>query len=322
MAAFTGNGYLVADLAALRAIPLADRPAFKVAVLVAGTGWYEYDNAATSGGITPNDSPASGRWFPLERESLRANRTYFVRTDGNDSNTGLANTSGGAFLTIQKAIDVVATLDLNGFNITIKVGNGTYTQSLTLKEVVGYSAAGCLVIEGDTTTPANVVISTTNANCFLAKNINSTWDLQGLKLQTTTGGSAIRAENASVRYGSVDFGACAIAHIVQDTAAKVECIANYSITGSTLYHWFCNSNSVLLCSNKTITLTGTPNFSVNFARALLGGIMNIPANTFSGSATGSRYSVLSNAAIDTAGAGASYLPGNAGGTTDGFGAYV
>ena len=65
MTAFTGNSYLVADIATLLAIPAVDRPAFKVALLVSGLGWYEYDNAATTGGLTPDDLPATGRWFSL-----------------------------------------------------------------------------------------------------------------------------------------------------------------------------------------------------------------------------------------------------------------
>jgi hypothetical protein len=63
----------------------------------------------------------------------------------------------------------------------------------------------------------------------------------------------------------------------------------------------------------TLTLTGTPNFSVAFAD-VSGGELQCYGMTFSGSATGIRYSVGNYGIIITNGGGASYLPGSTAGT--------
>lgn len=50
-------------------------------------------------------------------------RTYYVRTDGSNSNTGLGNTSGTAWLTIAKAMSTVGAGD------TVRIQAGTYNES-------------------------------------------------------------------------------------------------------------------------------------------------------------------------------------------------
>ena len=85
------------------------------------------------------------------REILAANRTYFVRTDGNDNNDGLTNTAGGAFLTIQKAIDVVASLDCSIYFPTIQIADGDYSNQSTIILKDPISISGALNIKGNTT---------------------------------------------------------------------------------------------------------------------------------------------------------------------------
>src|SRR5882757_9665847 len=58
------------------------------------------------------------------REILTADRPYFVRTDGSDSNTGLVNSSGGAKLTFLGAYnDINNLIDFAGFTVTISMQN-------------------------------------------------------------------------------------------------------------------------------------------------------------------------------------------------------
>lgn len=114
------------------------------------------------------------------REVLTADRTYYVRTDGNDSNDGLSNSAGGAFLTWQKAADVLGSLDISIYNVTLKAGSsGTWVTGFIVKAPVG---SGQIIIEGDTTTPANVFIDTSGF-CILAEYIPQQLTIRGFKLR-------------------------------------------------------------------------------------------------------------------------------------------
>lgn len=72
-----------------------------------------------------------------------ADITYYVRTDGNDTNTGLANTAGGAFKTIGRAIGMIPQVVNHAVNIFI--GPGTYNEGIGIS---GLSGAGVVNISG------------------------------------------------------------------------------------------------------------------------------------------------------------------------------
>ena len=253
------------------------------------------------------------------RERLTANRTYYVRTDGSDSNTGLANTSGGAFLTLQKAAAVIAeTLDLGGFMATVSVADGTYTGGVVLPEYVG---AGSVAYLGNATTPSNVVISTTSAGCFSAASAKN-FTVNGFKLQTTTSGNCLMASrNAKIQFSNLEFGVCAGNHISSSDGALIEAATNYTISGGAGVHVLFVEGGFVTISGKTVTLTGTPAFSSGFCygRNVAGFVAN--ACTFSGTATGVRYSINNAASCYVAGAATTYLPGSSAGTTAAGGVY-
>lgn len=86
-------------------------------------------------------------------EKTTASITYYVRADGSDSNNGLANTAGGAFKTISKAISVIP--QIMNHDITVNIADGTYVETVS---ILGFSGSGTLTIQGNTATPDNVKV--------------------------------------------------------------------------------------------------------------------------------------------------------------------
>lgn len=263
------------------------------------------------------------------REVLNANRTYFVRTDGNDSNSGLANTAGGAFLTLQHAWNVIVTLDLSGFTATISIGAGTYTSSPALGIGAGYSTSpqfgGPVIISG----AGSTTILNPAAPAFCISTETETpypITLQNMKLITNVAsfGSLLNTSNLGhlVVGSGMEFGATDQFALLSSSGGVMEVTAGYTISGNGAGgHMRAWRGGTILNAGFTHTLTGTPAFGT-YALAQTGSLIIAESTTFSGSGTGTRYSATENGVIFTAGAGATYFPGNVAGSTASGGQYT
>ena len=151
-------------------------------------------------------SDAAWETVAAGREVLTAARTYYVRTDGNDSNDGLADTSGRAFLTLQKAWNTICGLDLCGFIPTIKVADGTYTAGVTgLRQPFNSMGNNQVWITGNTSTPATCIINTAAAgNCFYFQNA-ATLYIQGFTLTSSSGNMVSIRNYCHATFLSVNF---------------------------------------------------------------------------------------------------------------------
>jgi len=193
------------------------------------------------------------------REVLTADRTYFVRADGNDANTGLVDSAGGGFLTATKALSVAAALDCGIYNLTIQVRTGTFTAPIVLPRMIG---SGNFTLIGDTATPGNVIINTTSASAITLAS-GETWTVRGFRLQTTTSGHGLDIGNGQVRFGDLVFGAIATCHmsVVGSTARAIR-IGNYSISGNAQIHLACQNGGYVYNGLGTFTFTQNVTFSV------------------------------------------------------------
>lgn len=253
--------------------------------------------------LTVSDAPTTRANLGLAygtnvREKLTADRDYYVRSDGSNPNTGLANTSVGAWATKQYAVDfVLDKLDLNGFNCTINVGAGADTTGSVI--VLGKVPVGGIPkLKGDTTTPSNVPITVTGGQCIDIRRGTKLY-IEGFKISTVTSGNGLHVSSQSYLgiTGNMEYGACAGYHMTADHESCIGITANYSITGGAVSHWNANNNSdiEIVQGPPAITITGTPTFTQFYSYDRDGVIENDA--TFTGSITGGQGSQGATGAI-------------------------
>lgn len=215
------------------------------------------------------------------REKLTANRTYYVRTDGSDSNSGLVNDAGGAFLTIQAAVTLVASsLNLNGYDVTIQVADGTYAVGATIQNL--WDGNGTVSIKGNATTPTNVIVSGGFAAIGHTRLVVR--DLQCAYLSADSYGY--------LAFTNVTFAdtSSQLSLITASNEGTVEATGNFKIAGGAYSHaLYCYYGGTIVIP-VAVTITGTPSFSVAFALIRYGSKL-ITADLYSGSVTGDRYYV-------------------------------
>jgi len=289
------------------------------------SGTYRFDTRPSYAGNTIWDagnlaSPASTTQI---REKLTANRTYYVRTDGSDSNDGLANTSGGAKLTLNGALFAVSRIDLNSCVVTIQVGAGTYSSgsAITIPRMTGLYDLYSLSIIGDPTTPSNVVLqNTTSGGNVISVPDGAACYLSGFKLVSNNGNS-LAVIGGSCDYGEMDFGATYIGvYILRRGWAT--CYRACTISGDCLYHIQCDMGGQLELFGGAFTFTGSRTVTGSFVLATGLGIVEAAGSTFTGTLTGVRYYSVLNGVINTFGSGVNYFPGNAAGSTGTGGQYA
>ena len=332
MTAYTAsNGTIVADLTALRAIPSTDLPAsgFVVLLVASENSWFEYNPTLTSGDATPINNPTTGRWLRIGRDKLTANRTYFVRTDGSDANTGLVNNSGGAFLTWAYAISILATLDGNGFFATIK-GSGTFSSTNNCIIDKTFTGLSKIVIEGDVSTPSNCTINAPPSNFDVAIGVNTATPIEIKGIKFTSSATSTPCVLLAIFRGVASIvGYCEFTnagtgnHIyVTGNQSQLKILSNYMINGGGAVHLSVFDQGLIesiVSGGFANTISGSPSFGASFATAQRAGSMTLLNITYSGSSTGTQYSVGALAGIWAL--GTTVFAGSIAGTADSKGFY-
>ena len=269
------------------------------------TGFVTTDYA----GVVAADS-IRGAIGKLQARYLTADLNVYVRIDGNNLNNGLTNIAGGAFRTIQRAVQFASQITFGSYKVIVRVGDGDYDEVVGIVGFPGKTPnrfADSFQIIGNEASPGNVII----------------------RQLYISGSAGVLVSGMTVALGaSANCGSEAVVFAFR-------CPTLNSTTGSYLTGW-----DVELTAPSSEYDYGYALKATQFGTLDFGGLRVVLGRDYSnafavadggcvsiydqpvGSATGKKFNVAMNGIINTYGGGVNFLPGTVAGTTATGGQYV
>jgi len=257
----------------------------------------------------------AGAWA---RETLTANRTYFVATSGSDSNDCL--TVASACRTKQHVSNLIqSTLDLACNKVIVQSLPGTYTDPLSVTgPYVGACSRKAVQFLGDTSGPyTNVTQSVTNANAFQV-NDGASFFIEGFHcLAAGNGvftGFCLLANGGRIDFGQMNFGQTSGAHIdAGGNSSFIQSMASwYLISGGASLHAVSEANAIIALTDAVIVTLQPVTYAVAFAQVDQSASIIFRGSTMAGycyTSAGKKWNAISNGVIDTGGMAEDWLCG-------------
>jgi hypothetical protein len=253
---------------------------------------------------------------------LYRNADYYVSNAGSDSNDGL--TAGTPFLTLQKAQNTINKYNLNGWNVTVHVADGTYN-AVSGGQING---SGTITYQGNPLNPSACTITNNAGACFHAG--GAAYILDGFRVTATghlpgaVGAGLYCTSGGTIYHKNMDFGYCIDQHMCVDGGGNIMIAGPYKITGNAGTHlWSVNGSYIQGDVIPTPINIPVPVSIGIFAGCAQGSSMAVSLTiTGAGNVTGQRYFAASNGVIATGGGGPNYYPGTIAGAVQTGGQYV
>ncbi len=275
---------------------------------------------------TTTGNASGAAWKQVNpRIALTGPLTIYVATTGNDV-TG-NGTVGSPFATLQRAWDYCQQkLDLQGYQLTIQLANGTYAAAATncVGLMLGQSPTQQVNITGNLSTPSNVILTATSNAATISVRGAARVNIRGMRLGSTGGTLAhclLATEAGFIYTDTMEFTTTSGGCLVATIGGSIYVNGAISVIANANYMFFADSGGFIGCIGRTITFPFIITFSAATAYTYPFGRIDCDSCTFVNAfnVNGARY--VSLGWINTNGSGPNYFPGTVAGSLFGYGLY-